>query len=423
MRAPSMTARAVAAAWGMAKISRTRRSSSPSSPAVLTHGDFAPASTLTAGTAVTGLPDFEAARLADPAATDAQMNHFCTLLTQLPVTQHQRACRRKDTQCSPGRQLEPGLSGTRSALCPPRRGPDRKRSIAAVRKFARREPGNRRSDQRESRRSKDREPSQVWRSLRVQGTHQDEEAPRSLGRPGMAMEALGEHLQRQAAARQRAGVLWQTTGSSSRQRSGRRSISRTSRSGITQAGVKARPASPSSPQEGPACAASRDRDGRAWVRLAASGVGNTLIGAMPGDPRETTMTVNDRCERKVVIRHGRGLWLSSGSDRRRHNWRRRTARSPGEGHELAVKDVRAQPRGAELAASCGGPGRHAGAAGRLLGDRSAGGLIRRVKRAVSGHLGHPARPRCHTRTHPRRRERRRPSGRARSPGRWPAARR
>ena len=49
----------------------------------------------------------------------------------------------------------------------------------------------------------------VWRSVRVHGDTKTRKSRRSLGLPKMAVEALGEQLQRQAAARQRAGDLWQ----------------------------------------------------------------------------------------------------------------------------------------------------------------------------------------------------------------------
>jgi len=52
----------------------------------------------------------------------------------------------------------------------------------------------------------------VWRSVRVHGDTKTRKSRRSLGLPRMAVEALGEQLQRQAAARQRAGDLWQDNG-------------------------------------------------------------------------------------------------------------------------------------------------------------------------------------------------------------------
>ena len=52
----------------------------------------------------------------------------------------------------------------------------------------------------------------VWRSVRAHGDTKTKKSRRSLGLPRMAVEALDEHLQRQAAARQRAGVLWQDDG-------------------------------------------------------------------------------------------------------------------------------------------------------------------------------------------------------------------
>ncbi len=47
----------------------------------------------------------------------------------------------------------------------------------------------------------------VWRSVRAHGDTKTKKSRRSLGLPQMAVEALGEHLQRQAATRQRAGVF------------------------------------------------------------------------------------------------------------------------------------------------------------------------------------------------------------------------
>ena len=52
----------------------------------------------------------------------------------------------------------------------------------------------------------------VWRSVRAHGDTKTKKSRRSLGLPRMAVEALGEQLQRQAAARQRAGDLWQDNG-------------------------------------------------------------------------------------------------------------------------------------------------------------------------------------------------------------------
>src|SRR5215471_7433771 len=46
----------------------------------------------------------------------------------------------------------------------------------------------------------------------------------------------------------------------------------------------------------------------------------------------------------------------------------RTARSRGNGHELAVEGVRVQPRGTLLATRSGDPRRRPGAAACLLGD-------------------------------------------------------
>jgi len=52
----------------------------------------------------------------------------------------------------------------------------------------------------------------VWRSVRARGDTKTKMSRRSLGLPKMAVEVLREHLQRQADARLRAGVLWQDNG-------------------------------------------------------------------------------------------------------------------------------------------------------------------------------------------------------------------
>ena len=52
----------------------------------------------------------------------------------------------------------------------------------------------------------------VWRSVRAHGDTKTKKSRRSLGLPRMAVEVLREHLQRQADARLRAGVLGRTTG-------------------------------------------------------------------------------------------------------------------------------------------------------------------------------------------------------------------
>ena len=52
----------------------------------------------------------------------------------------------------------------------------------------------------------------VWRSVRAHGDTKTKKSRRSLGLPRMAVEALGEQLQRQAVARERAGVLWRDDG-------------------------------------------------------------------------------------------------------------------------------------------------------------------------------------------------------------------
>ena len=52
----------------------------------------------------------------------------------------------------------------------------------------------------------------VWRSVRAHGDTKTRKSRRSLGLPRMAVEVLREHLQRQADARLRAGVLWQDNG-------------------------------------------------------------------------------------------------------------------------------------------------------------------------------------------------------------------
>jgi hypothetical protein len=63
----------------------------------------------------------------------------------------------------------------------------------------------------------------------------------------------------------------------------------------------------------------------------------------------------------------------------------RTARSWGEGHELAVEGIRVQPRRAQLALWGVGPRHHAGAAARLRRDRAQGISSQRgVRRAARG---------------------------------------
>jgi integrase len=52
----------------------------------------------------------------------------------------------------------------------------------------------------------------VWRSVRAHGDTKTKKSRRSLGLPRMAVEVLREHQERQAAARRRAGVLWQDNG-------------------------------------------------------------------------------------------------------------------------------------------------------------------------------------------------------------------
>jgi integrase len=52
----------------------------------------------------------------------------------------------------------------------------------------------------------------VWRSVRARADTKTRKSRRSLGLPRMAAEVLREHLQRQADARLRAGVLWQDNG-------------------------------------------------------------------------------------------------------------------------------------------------------------------------------------------------------------------
>src|SRR5579863_5673232 len=52
----------------------------------------------------------------------------------------------------------------------------------------------------------------VWRSVRAHGDTKTKKSRRSLGMPTMAVEVLREHLERQAAARRRAGVLWEDNG-------------------------------------------------------------------------------------------------------------------------------------------------------------------------------------------------------------------
>ena len=52
----------------------------------------------------------------------------------------------------------------------------------------------------------------VWRSARAHGDTKTRKSRRSLGMPRMAVAALREHLERQAAARRQAGVLWEDNG-------------------------------------------------------------------------------------------------------------------------------------------------------------------------------------------------------------------
>src|SRR5690242_17239749 len=52
----------------------------------------------------------------------------------------------------------------------------------------------------------------VWRSVRAHGDTKTKKSRRSLGLPRMAVDVLREHQQQQAAARRRAGVLWQDNG-------------------------------------------------------------------------------------------------------------------------------------------------------------------------------------------------------------------
>jgi integrase len=52
----------------------------------------------------------------------------------------------------------------------------------------------------------------VLRSVRAHGDTKTKKSRRTLGLPTMAVEVLREHQQRQAAARRRAGVLWQDNG-------------------------------------------------------------------------------------------------------------------------------------------------------------------------------------------------------------------
>jgi integrase len=52
----------------------------------------------------------------------------------------------------------------------------------------------------------------VWRSVRAHGDTKTKKSRRSLGLPRMAVEVLREHQEWQAAARRRAGVLWQEKG-------------------------------------------------------------------------------------------------------------------------------------------------------------------------------------------------------------------
>lgn len=52
----------------------------------------------------------------------------------------------------------------------------------------------------------------VWRSVRAHGDTKTKKSRRSLGMSRMAVEVLHDHLERQAAARRQAGVLWQDNG-------------------------------------------------------------------------------------------------------------------------------------------------------------------------------------------------------------------
>jgi integrase len=52
----------------------------------------------------------------------------------------------------------------------------------------------------------------VWRSVRAHGDTKTKKSRRSLGLPRMAVDVLREHQERQAAARRRAGGLWQDHG-------------------------------------------------------------------------------------------------------------------------------------------------------------------------------------------------------------------
>jgi integrase len=52
----------------------------------------------------------------------------------------------------------------------------------------------------------------VWRSVRAHGDTKTKRSRRSLGLPRMVVEVLREHQERKAAARLRAGVLWQENG-------------------------------------------------------------------------------------------------------------------------------------------------------------------------------------------------------------------
>ena len=65
----------------------------------------------------------------------------------------------------------------------------------------------------------------VWRSARAHDDTKTRKSRRALGMPRMAVAALREHLERQAAARRQAGVLWEDNGGwSSPQRSGLNSM-------------------------------------------------------------------------------------------------------------------------------------------------------------------------------------------------------
>ncbi len=121
---------------------------------------------------------------------------------------HSRECRDPETHrhCM-GRwrgvvSLKPGPDGQR--LEPPGRRPNRRGACTAV--------GSRRPGGQPGRRPACTSPCRRVALRTCPRRHQDEEVPALFGTAQDGVEVLREHLQRQAAARQRAGVLWQDNG-------------------------------------------------------------------------------------------------------------------------------------------------------------------------------------------------------------------